>query len=40
MSINAFVRNIQNKTTIQTVFPFGVQASEPRLCGGRVQVSF
>jgi iron complex outermembrane receptor protein len=33
-------RNLQNKTTIQSVFPFGVQAGEPRLLGGSLQMSF
>lgn len=40
LQVNAYVRNLQNKTTIQSVFPFGVQAGEPRLYGASVQMSF
>jgi iron complex outermembrane receptor protein len=40
VNINAFVRNAQNKSTIQSVFPFGVQGGEPRLYGASLQVAF
>ena len=40
VQIIAYGRNLQNKATIQSVFPFGVQAGEPRLFGGSLQVSF
>ena len=40
VQVIAYGRNLQNKATIQSVFPFGVQAGEPRLFGGSLQVSF
>ena len=39
VQVIAYGRNLQNKATIQSVFPFGVQAGEPRLYGGSLQVS-
>ena len=38
--VNAYVRNIQEESTIQSVFPFGVQASDPRLYGVSVSYDF
>jgi iron complex outermembrane recepter protein len=40
VQVIAYGRNLQNKATIQSVFPFGVQAGEPRVYGGSLQVSF
>lgn len=40
LQINGFIRNIQNKTTIQSVFPFGVQGGEPKVVGGSIQYKF
>lgn len=40
VTVNAYVRNIQNKTLITSVFPFGVQGSDPRVYGMNVEVKF
>lgn len=40
VTVNAFWRNIENETTIQSVFPFGVQGGEPELFGLSVTVDF
>lgn len=40
LDINLFARNLENETTIQSVFPFGVQGGEPRIYGASVSYSF
>jgi len=40
IDINVFARNLENETTIQSVFPFGVQGGEPRIYGASLSYNF
>ncbi|TPV60885.1 TonB-dependent receptor [Aestuariibacter sp. GS-14] len=40
LTVNIFARNLENELTIQSVFPFGVQGSEPRTFGASLAYQF